>query len=177
MFRHGAGIRTAPDMNQPPQSKTVPDRTSTWLPWILAILVGTAAGAGGYTFFYAKGLSYLSSDPRTCVNCHIMREQYDGWQKASHHAVATCNDCHIPHDFIGKWLTKGLNGYHHSKAFTLQDFHEPIQIKPGNAAILNANCRYCHRDFVREITAHRVANDEELYCVRCHDGVGHGSKH
>ena len=40
--------------------------------------------------------------------------------------------------------------------------------------VLNANCLYCHRDFVREITAHRVIHDEELYCVRCHDSVGHG---
>ena len=31
-----------------------------------------------------------------------------------------------------------------------------------------------HRDFVSEITAHRVIHDEELYCVRCHDNVGHG---
>jgi cytochrome c nitrite reductase small subunit len=47
-------------------------------------------GAGGYTFFYARGASYLSSDPRMCVNCHIMRDQFDGWQKASHHAFARC---------------------------------------------------------------------------------------
>jgi cytochrome c nitrite reductase small subunit len=147
---------------------------NTGLKWVLAILAGVSAGVGGHTFFYAKGLSYLSSDPKACVNCHIMREQYDGWQKASHHAVATCSDCHIPHDFIGKWMTKGLNGYHHSEAFTLQNFHEPIRIKPGNAAILNANCRHCHQDYVREITAHRVINDEELYCVRCHASVGHG---
>jgi len=145
-----------------------------WLERLLAVLIGITGGLGCYTFIYAQGFSYLSSDPKACMNCHIMREHYDGWGKASHHAVATCNDCHVPHDFVGKWMTKALNGYHHSKAFTLQNFHEPIQIKPGNAAILNANCRHCHRDYVREITAHRVANDEELYCVRCHDSVGHG---
>ena len=141
---------------------------------ILAILTGVLVGAGGYMFFYAQGLSYLSNDPKTCVNCHIMREQYDGWQKASHHAVATCNDCHVPHDFVGKWMTKANNGRHHSEAFTFQNFHEPIQIKPGNAAVLNANCLYCHKDYVCEITANRVKNDKELYCVRCHDSVGHG---
>jgi cytochrome c nitrite reductase small subunit len=141
---------------------------------LLSSLLGILIGAGGYTFYYARGASYLSNDPGTCVNCHIMREQFDGWQKASHHAVAVCNDCHIPHDFAGKWLVKAANGYHHSKAFTFWDFHDPIRIKPGNAAVLNASCRYCHRDFVREITAHRVIGDEELYCVRCHDGAGHG---
>jgi cytochrome c nitrite reductase small subunit len=141
---------------------------------ILAILLGTFIGVAGYTFFYAKGYSYMLNDPLACMNCHVMREQYDGWQKASHHTVATCNDCHIPHDFVGKWTTKALNGYHHSTAFTLQNFHEPIQIKPGNAAVLNANCLHCHKDFVREITAHRVMKDEELRCIRCHADVGHG---
>ena len=143
---------------------------------LLVILVGVLAGVGGYTFYFAKGMSYLSNDPHACVNCHIMREQFDSWQKSSHHAHATCNDCHVPHDFIGKWLTKASNGRHHSEAFTLQNFHEPIVIRPANAAVLNANCLYCHRDYVREITAARVANDEELYCVRCHDNVGHGPR-
>jgi cytochrome c nitrite reductase small subunit len=141
---------------------------------LLSILIGLLVGAGGYTLYYAQGASYLSNDPRTCVNCHVMRDQFDGWQKASHHAFAACNDCHLPHDFFGKWLTKISNGYGHSEAFTLQKFHEPIRIRPGSAGVLNANCMYCHRDFVREIAAHRVIKDEELYCVRCDDSVGHG---
>ena len=141
---------------------------------ILCVLLGLLAGVGGFTFYYAKGASYLSNDPKACVNCHIMREQYDSWQKSSHHGYATCNDCHVPHDLLGKYITKAENGYHHSRGFTLQDFHEPIRIKPGNAAVLNRNCLYCHGEYVREITAHRVLKDEELYCVRCHDNVGHG---
>src|SRR5262245_5833894 len=78
---------------------------------VLAVLIGIFAGAGGFTFYTAKGYSYLSNDPRSCVNCHIMREQYDSWQKSSHHAFATCNDCHVPHDLIGKYTTKMENGY------------------------------------------------------------------
>ncbi len=131
-------------------------------------------GAGVYTFYYGRGASYLSDDPRACVNCHIMRDQFDSWQKASHHSFATCNDCHVPHSFAGKWLTKAGNGYHHSEAFTLQNFREPVRIRPGNADVLNANCLYCHGRFVEEITAQRVIKDRELYCVRCHDSVGHG---
>jgi len=141
---------------------------------LIVILIGILAGAGGYTFYYAQGASYLIDDPNACVNCHIMREHFDGWNKASHHAFATCNDCHVPHDFAGKWLTKASNGYLHSEAFTFQNFHEPIRIRPASAAVLNANCLYCHREFVREIIAHRAIQDEELYCVRCHDSVGHG---
>ena len=78
-----------------------------------------------------------------------MREQYDGWQKASHHARATCNDCHVPQDALGKYVTKAKHGWRHSKAFTLQDFHEPIRIRPEDLAIVNDNCARCHAGTVR----------------------------
>lgn len=135
---------------------------------------GVCLGVGGYTFYYAQGASYLSNDPRACVNCHIMQEQYDGWQKSSHHGVATCNDCHVPQDLAGKYLAKALNGYHHSRAFTLQDFHEPIRIKEGNAAILQENCVRCHASLVHELIADRGAHGERRSCVACHRSVGHG---
>jgi len=143
---------------------------------LLSSLLGVLLGAGGYTFYYARGASYLSNDPQACVNCHVMQSEYDDWEKASHHAFATCNDCHMPPDFFSKWMAKAGNGYHHSVAFTFWSFRDPIRIKSGNTGILNANCLYCHRDFVSEITAHRVINDEELYCIRCHDNVGHGPR-
>jgi cytochrome c nitrite reductase small subunit len=144
--------------------------------WIaLAALFGAAFGVGAFTFAYAEGFAYMRDEPRACANCHIMNEQYEGWQKGPHHAVATCNDCHVPHDFFGKWLSKGLNGFHHSKAFTLQDFHEPIQITPRNAAALQASCLHCHGDFVHEIVAaRRTAQVDEVRCVHCHRNVGHG---
>lgn len=141
---------------------------------LLVCVVGYLGGFGLYTFYYAQGASYLSNDPRVCANCHIMRDEYDGWQKASHHAAATCNDCHVPHDLIGKYFAKAENGYHHSKAFTLQNFHEPIMIHEKNSAILRQNCLYCHGEFVSQttITSHREA--DKLDCVHCHQSVGHG---
>src|SRR5262245_14163155 len=111
---------------------------------LLSGLVGVTLGLGGFTFWYGEGLSYFSSDPKGCANCHVMNDHYDSWQKASHHTVATCNDCHVPHDFVGKWVSKGVNGFWHSKGFTLMDFHDPIRIKPHNAAVLQANCIGCH---------------------------------
>src|ERR1700754_1416163 len=85
---------------------------------LLAILGGVAIGQSLYTFRYGEGLSYFSPNPKACVNCHIMQSQYDGWQKASHHNVAVCIDCHLPHDFVGKYYTKAENGFWHSKGFT-----------------------------------------------------------
>lgn len=139
---------------------------------LLALAVGAAVGIGGFTFVYAKGGSYMTDDPAACANCHVMEEQYAGWRKSPHHTVAVCNDCHTPHNFFGKYFTKALNGYHHSMAFTTQDFPEPIRITPRNSAVLEGACRSCHVDVVEQIEGpHR--GGEDVACVRCHDTVGH----
>jgi len=113
----------------------------------------------------------MSNDPAACVNCHIMREQYDGWQKTTHHAVATCNDCHTPHDLVGKYTTKMVHGYRHSKGFTFQDFHEPIRITEKDREIVEANCVRCHTELVSQISGPEPAG-----CTRCHSDVGHGAR-
>lgn len=141
---------------------------------VLSILLGLLAGIGLFTFHYAEGLSYFSADPKACVNCHIMRPQYDSWQKSSHHAEAGCVDCHLPHDLIPKYKAKADNGYHHSKGFTFQDFPEPIIITPKNAAILQKNCLRCHKDMVHGLAASEGPG--AVRCVHCHAGVGHGER-
>jgi cytochrome c nitrite reductase small subunit len=139
-------------------------------------LAGVILGLGAYTFRYAEGLSYFSNDPKACVNCHIMREHYDGWQKASHHTVAVCNDCHVPHDFARKYLAKAEHGFWHSKGFTLQDFPEPIRIKARSAAHVQENCIKCHAGVVHEIVDRGSAADVSNNCLRCHASVGHGPR-
>jgi cytochrome c nitrite reductase small subunit len=141
-----------------------------------AAALGILLGLGAFTFRYAEGLSYFSTDPRACANCHIMRPQYDGWQKASHHAAATCVDCHLPRRFIAKYLAKASNGWHHSKGFTLQDFAEPIRIKPANSAILQENCLRCHEDMVHELISGARTDKDAVVCVHCHAAVGHGER-
>ena len=142
---------------------------------VLCVLVGGVVGLGLFTFHYAKGGSYFSSDPTSCVNCHIMREQYDSWQKASHHAHATCVDCHLPHDFLGKYWVKAENGFMHSKAFTLQDFHEPIRARPSSARVVNDACIDCHQALVGDVVGHGGLGQEKLSCVHCHPAAGHGA--
>ncbi|MEE9212783.1 MAG: cytochrome c nitrite reductase small subunit [Phycisphaeraceae bacterium] len=141
---------------------------------VLSMLIGVLTGVGGYTFYFANGAAYFSNDPTACVNCHIMRDQYDGWQKASHHAFASCNDCHVPHDLVGKYLVKAENGYLHSKAFTFENFHEPIRMRPKSRAVVENNCLRCHGQFVSQITMPQDRFYEPIDCVRCHESVGHG---
>ncbi len=137
----------------------------------LSALVGVVVGLGSYTFVYAEGASYLTNDPAACANCHVMQSHYDAWSRSSHHAVAVCNDCHTPHDFVGKYAVKGRNGWNHALAFTTGRFHEPIRITEPNRRVTEAACRRCHADIVHAIDARPGA--EPIACIRCHRDVGH----
>ena len=162
-------------------------------------LLGAAAGLGAYTFVYAKGASYLSTDPAACANCHVMHEHYAAWQRSSHRAAATCADCHMPHDLAGKYLAKASNGFWHSLAFTTGRFPDPLQIKPHNRDITENACRYCHARIVdaidpmgsqtpvgirRGLAGAPAADRPQIHdgslesgdresCIRCHTYVGH----
>jgi cytochrome c nitrite reductase small subunit len=135
---------------------------------VVSALAGVVVGMGGYTFVYAKGGSYLTDDPAACANCHIMREHYDAWQKSPHHAAATCNDCHTPQAFVPKYVTKAVHGWNHSRAFTTDDFHEPIRITASSLEVVEIQCRRCHGDVVDAIDTGSATT-----CVRCHASVGH----
>lgn len=145
-----------------------------------AVFVGMAAGLGAFTFGYARGYSYLTNDPSACANCHIMSEHFAAWTKGSHRAVATCNDCHTPHDIIGKYTVKAKNGFWHSFYFTTGSFPDPLRITEGNRKVTEHACRYCHAEITAAIDhggpAHGGgddAGDPSNACIRCHKYVGH----
>ena len=141
---------------------------------LLSVAVGALIGLGGFTFYYGEGLSYMSADPKACINCHIMQPQYDSWQKASHQTAANCVQCHLPQDFPYKYISKAENGYNHSRAFTLQDFHEPIMITEKNSIILQNNCIECHAGMTDNLVHSNTTGPDAVQCVKCHRTVGHG---
>lgn len=147
------------------------------VPLRIAVVLGFAAGLPGglglYTFWYARGMSYMTDNPAACANCHVMQSYFDAWQASSHHQAAVCNDCHTPESFIPKYFTKATNGYHHSMAFTTGNFTEPIGIRRSNHEITEQACRQCHQDIVQMIDRQGTQGEEPLSCVRCHHSVGH----
>ena len=153
-----------------PEDSAASGSTRYWLAG-LAVMFGVLIGLSAFTFVYAEGFSYLSDDPNSCVNCHVMRGQFDGWSHSSHKAVAVCNDCHTPHRFPDKWIVKGINGFNHSLAFTLDNYPENIQIRGFNADIARENCLECHATAISMIE--HIGSDEPLNCVACHGNVGH----
>jgi cytochrome c nitrite reductase small subunit len=145
-------------------------------------LLGAMIGLGGFTFVYARGYSYLSNDPEVCGNCHVMDEHLASWAKASHKGVAGCNDCHTPHDLIGKYVVKARNGFWHSFYFTTGTYPYPLRITEGNHEVTEEACRYCHAP-ITEAIDHRPpargagmngdGEGTQLTCTRCHRYVGH----
>ncbi len=145
-----------------------------WLGLFLPILIGVTAGIGGYAFVYAKGYSYLQDDPSACANCHVMRAQYDGWIKSSHHSAATCNDCHTPRNLLAKYALKATNGFFHSFYFTSGSYPDTIEITRFDRGVTEAACRRCHENITQAIDGNNVHGKAEgVRCTRCHFSVGH----
>ena len=161
-------------------------RPRQWWALAAAAGLGLAAGLGVFTFGYARGASYLTNDPAACANCHVMAEHFAAWERGSHRVAATCNDCHTPHNFAGKYATKALNGFWHSFYFTTGRYPDPLRITERNRKVTESACRHCHQPIVDAIepvvVAARGASlagdagahaDAQLSCVRCHSYVGH----
>lgn len=91
--------------------------------WKLAAIIagGVLCGLGSYTLYASRAWTYLSDDPATCVNCHIMGPYYATWNHSSHSRNATCNDCHVPHEnAVKKWFFKGMDGMRHASVFMMR---------------------------------------------------------
>ena len=148
---------------------------------ILSMVV--AAGLFIYTVYASYMLSYLSSDPKACINCHTMHSAYATWEKSSHKNVAKCVDCHLPvGDEIAKYKAKSIDGWNHSVAFTLNTYKNNIQISEDGANRVQANCVRCHSSINETLHTnankyHSGQNDDgknDRKCWECHKYVPHG---
>ncbi len=131
-------------------------------------------------FKISNAVSYLSDDPKACVNCHIMSPQYATWERGSHGRVTVCNDCHVPQDnIISKYYFKASDGLRHSTMFTFRLEPQVIQIKSAGREVVQANCIRCHSDLVHPISVRAISNkmilnEDERVCWDCHRETPHG---
>jgi cytochrome c nitrite reductase small subunit len=133
-----------------------------------------------FTFYVSKAHSYLSDNPKTCTNCHIMAPQYATWNHSSHREVANCNDCHVPHNnFLNKYYFKAKDGMRHATIFTLRKEPQVIFIKEAGAEVVHNNCVRCHSKQLKDpkliatVEAH-AAHMTDRKCWDCHREVPHG---
>lgn len=143
--------------------------------------LGVIFGLGLVIAHMANATSYLSNDPRACINCHVMTAQYTSWQKSSHARVATCNDCHVPQDnIIRTYMFKASDGMRHATMFTFRLEPEVIQIKEAGINVVQENCMRCHKDYIhnvvliKPVTLDSRTTGEGKFCWDCHRETPHG---
>ncbi len=145
------------------------------------IIMGIFTGLLLIVFHIARGTSYLSDDPNTCINCHVMYPQYKSWEQSSHRNIATCNDCHVPQQNpISKYFFKASDGLRHSYVFTLRKEPQTILIKDAGKEAVQSNCERCHNNlFLYSHTFNNTGNGKlsnDKYCWDCHSEVPHGKR-
>lgn len=138
-----------------------------------------------YTLDASKATSYLSDDPKACINCHVMNSYYATWQHSSHKEVK-CVECHLPQDgnVMNKYLAKMKDGWNHSKAFTLDSYDQVLKISADGAARVQNNCISCHEAQIKSMIVnsdkYHVFDDPTVAtgrrCWDCHKEVPHGKQ-
>ena len=147
------------------------------VPWraMCFVAFGTLLGLGLAVGKVSRVASYLSDEPEGCVNCHVMRPQYASWQRSSHANVATCNDCHVPHQTpLHAYAFKARDGLYHSTIFTLGLEPQVIQMSAAAIPVVESNCRRCHEQTIEEVSTHSYQPGDRR-CWDCHRDVPHGS--
>lgn len=151
--------------------------------WRVPVLIAAGAFSGLtiYALIVSNAVSYLSDDPATCVNCHVMAPQYATWFHSSHREHATCNDCHVPQDnFVRQYYFKAQDGLRHATIFTLGNIPEPIIMHEPGRKVVQANCQRCHDHLNHQVVAgHTSFRDSQQgqgpACWDCHRDVPHGT--
>lgn len=144
------------------------------------ILLGILTGTGFAAFYLSNAVSYLSDDPATCVNCHVMTPHFATWFHSSHRERATCNDCHVPQDnFFRKYFFKANDGMRHATIFTMNAQPQVIKIKNWGKSVVQENCIRCHENQVNPVSSGNITfenfqHGEGHLCWDCHREVPHG---
>jgi cytochrome c nitrite reductase small subunit len=144
--------------------------------WQLAgfAMLGVMAGTGLFVLHISRAASYLSDAPETCMNCHVMTTQYLTWRHSSHAQVATCNDCHVPHESpLMKYAFKARDGLWHATVFTMRWEPQVIRLSAKAVPVVEGNCRRCHAQVIQDVSLSAHATGE-MRCWDCHREVPHG---
>ncbi len=151
--------------------------------WRLTVLIaaGIFTGILLFVIYTSNATSYLSEEPETCINCHVMYPYYASWSKSSHGREATCADCHVPRDnLFSKYYVKGTDGLMHATYFTFRWEPQVIRIKSRGTNVVQQNCIRCHLDLVDmvqlvEVSGRSASEGEGKLCWDCHRETPHGS--
>jgi cytochrome c nitrite reductase small subunit len=149
-----------------------------WRP-VVAVLLGLFFGLTAFVLYISKVPSYLSDNPETCINCHVMNTQFNDWAHSSHRNVATCNDCHVPHNNVfSKYLFKAQDGLIHATIFTLRNEPQVFYIREAGKVAVQSNCIRCHErvvetEYLCSILPGYHNHLKDRHCLDCHCETPH----
>jgi cytochrome c nitrite reductase small subunit len=145
---------------------------SRWFVLVMAA-TGILAGGGLVALRASNATSYLSDRPEACINCHIMVPYYASWERSSHSRVASCNDCHVPHDnLLRKLWFKAMDGLRHTTVFTMRREAQTLILNPAAVPVVRQNCVRCHEHQI--MNTRMGSSDDPRLCWDCHRAVPHG---
>ena len=147
---------------------------------IFSIMLGIAVGLALYTVYISRAHSYLSDNPTTCINCHVMTPAYQSWSRSSHMQWASCNDCHVPQDSVFKqYFFKAKDGLRHAAVFTLGTEPQAPRPTPESSEVIMDNCIRCHTQLntalvkTGSVTFEDVQHGNGRLCWDCHRQTPH----
>ncbi|WP_044469540.1 NapC/NirT family cytochrome c [Mannheimia massilioguelmaensis] len=159
----------------------------------VVVLLSAIAGVllwGGFNLAIEE-----TSTEEFCSQCHmndVVPEYRQTIHYTNHSGVrAACADCHLPHEFIPKWVrkvqaAKEVYSYFMGHVDTKEKFEaKRLEMAQNEWKRMKANnsqeCRNCHNfnsmDFSQQKSVaermHTAAMAEGKTCIDCHKGIAH----
>jgi len=133
------------------------------------VVIGAFLGIFLFLLYVSNAGSYLSDNPKACVNCHIMAPQYATWVHSSHRQYTHCN----------KYYFKAKDGLRHATLFTLRMEPQVIHIKLAGQRVVQNNCVRCHQSLLVDEPIQMLTAATHQYrlsqpCWSCHRETPHG---
>jgi cytochrome c-type protein NapC len=172
-----------------------------WSPttrWSLGAIAVTCFAAGVIFWGGFNTALDLANRESFCISCHEMRDNvYEELRGTIHDSNrsgvrATCADCHVPHDWIGKFTRKIQATLHELPHKVLGTIDTPekfaarrLELATHEWRRLKANdsreCRNCHdyKHMDHSVQAklaaetHPAAFAAGKTCIDCHKGIAH----
>jgi len=142
-----------------------------------------------------EGFDKASSSDSSCISCHVHPHADNSWKVSSHHnnksgVVVHCVDCHLPpkghRDYWPeKMKAASLDLYSYwFRDIDLINWEKKSTLESAVDHTFEISCIHCHENLFPlhlskkgdEAHLYYKNNKEDLHCINCHLGVGHGVK-
>ena len=142
-----------------------------------------------------QGIDKATSSDASCMSCHVHPHAESSWRQSSHHdnksgVVVHCIDCHLPpKDHLNYWPEKMKAATRDLYSYWFKDveqinWEQKSDLEHAKNHTFKKSCIKCHENLFPlhlskkgdEAHLYYKNNQDDLHCINCHLGVGHGAK-